>query len=305
LSSKFTDVLVKKLNQEFALKDIGDLHYFPRIEVNRKKGELLLMQEHYALDILSRVNMGTCKAVDTPMSSSEKLRVDVGTPLGPKDPIQYRSIVDAFQYLTLTRPDISFAVNRVCQFLHGPTTVHWEWVKGILRYVKGTVRYGLRLIKSSSLTLSGFSNADWARCPNDRRSTSGFTIFLDANLVSWSSRKHATVSWSSMEAQYKALSNAMTELTWLQTLLRELKIPHPPVARLWCDNVRATYLSTNPVFHVRMKHIDVDFHFVRERMTRNQLEIRPISSQDQLADGLTKPLGLMIQFRHNLNVSPR
>jgi hypothetical protein len=145
--------------------------------VNRKRGELLLTQERYALDIPSHVNMGTCKAVDTPMSSSEKLRVDAGTPLGPKDATQYRSIVGALQYLTLTRPDISFAVNWVCQFLYGPTIVHWERVKRILRYVKGVVRYGPRLIKSSSLILSGFSDADWAGCLNDRRSTSGFAIF--------------------------------------------------------------------------------------------------------------------------------
>jgi hypothetical protein len=112
--SKFTDVLVKKLNKEFALKDLGDLHYFLRIEVNRKKDELLLTKERYALDILSRVNMGKCKAVDTPMSSSEKLLVDAGIPLGPKDVTQYRSVVGALQYLTLTRPNISFTVNCVC-----------------------------------------------------------------------------------------------------------------------------------------------------------------------------------------------
>jgi hypothetical protein len=132
-------------------------------------------------------------------------------------------------------------------------------------------------------------------------------FFLGANLVSWSSRKQATISQSSTEAEYKALMNATTKLMWLQMLLWELKIPHPPAARLWCDNLGATYLSANPVFHARMKHIEVDFHFVRERVARNQLEICPISSQDQLVDGLTKPLGtgLMIQFRHNLNISPR
>jgi hypothetical protein len=113
------------------------------------------------------------------------------------------------------------------------------------------------------------------------------------------------VSRSSTEAEYKSLANATTELIWLQTLLKELKIPHPPAARLLCDNVGATYLSANPVFHARMKHIEVDFHFVRERVARKLLDIRSISIKDQLADGFTKPLGkwLLIQFRNNLNIS--
>jgi hypothetical protein len=131
-------------------------------------------------------------------------------------------------------------------------------------------------------------------------------FFLGANLISWSSRKQATVSRSSTEAEDKALANATTKLMWLQMLLKELKIPHPPAARLWCDNLGAIYVSANPVFHVRMKHIEVDFHVVRECVARNQLEIHPILSQDQLADGLPKPLdtGLLFRFRHNLNVSP-
>jgi hypothetical protein len=113
------------------------------------------------------------------------------------------------------------------------------------------------------------------------------------------------VSRSSTEAEYKSLANATAELMWLQTLLKELKIPHPPAARLWCDNLGATYLSANPVFHARMKHIEVDFHFVRERVVCKLLDIRSISTKDQLADGFTKPLGkwLLIQFRNNLNVS--
>jgi hypothetical protein len=272
--------------------------------VKRNKEELLMTQEGYAHDILQQVNMVGCKSVSTPMTASEKLLVNDGKLLGAKDATQYRSIVGALQYLTLTHPDLSFAVNRVCQFLHSPTKTHWEGVKRILRYVKGTLSYRLKFVKSSSLVLSGFSDADSAGCPNDRRSTGGFAVFLSSNLISWSSRKQVTVSRSSTEYGYKALTDVIAELMWLQVLLKELRISLPSTARLWCDNLGATYLSASPVFHARMKHIEVDFHFVRERVARKLLEARFISSKDQLADGLTKPLGagMLHLFRHNAKI---
>jgi hypothetical protein len=124
---------------------------------------------------------------------------------------------------------------------------------------------GLRIHRSPSTLVSAFSDADWAGCLDDRRSTGGFAVFLGFNLISWSSRKQATVSRSSTEAEYKSLANATIEVMWVQTLLKELGVKGPKFARLWCDNLGATYLSANPVFHARTKHIEVDFHFVRER----------------------------------------
>jgi len=157
--------------------------------------------------------------------------------LGPKDSTRYRSVVGALQYLTLTRPDIAFAVNKVCQYLHAPTTTHWSAVKRILRYVKGTIALGHKIKRSSSRLVSAFSDADWAGCADDRRSTGGFAVFLGNNLISWSARKQPTVSRSSTEAEYKALANAAAEMIWVQKILTELQVPHPPAARLWCDNL--------------------------------------------------------------------
>jgi hypothetical protein len=155
-----------------------------------------------------------------------------GEMLSGDDSTNYRSIVGALQYITLTRPDIAFSVNKVCQFLHAPTTVHWTAVKRILRNLRGTISLGLRLTKSSSIVVGAFSDADWAGCPDDRRSTGGFVVYVGSNLVSWNTKKQATVSRSSTEVEYKSLVNATAEVMWVQTLLAELGVSQSKAAVL-------------------------------------------------------------------------
>jgi histone deacetylase 1/2 len=239
-----------------------------------------------------------------PLSTSERLSAFEGVRLGPKDATIYRSIVGALQYLTLTRPNIAFSTNKVCQFLHTPIEIHWAAVKRILRYLKQNTKIGLKIRKSNSMLVSAFSDADWAGSVDDRRSTSGFAIFLGSNLVSWSARKQATVSQLSTEAEYKAVANATAEIMWVQTLLKAIGVSSPRMARLWCDNMGAKYLSANPVFHARTKHIEVDFHFVRERVLSNLLQIDFVPTGDQVADGFTKALVVrqLENFKHNLNL---
>jgi histone deacetylase 1/2 len=264
-----------------------------------------LNQAKYALDLLTKVGMKDCKSVSTPLAVTEKLMAHKGNPLGTEDSTQYRSIVGGLQYLTLTRPDLAFAVNKVCQYLHAPTSEHWSAIKRKLRYIKGTVDVGLHFKRSSSTLVSAFSDADWAGSLDDRRSTGGFVIYFGPNIVSWSARKQPTVSRSSTEAEYKAMANATAELIWVQSVLEELgvKIAQPPV--LWCDNLGPTYLSSNPVFHARTKHIEIDYHFVRERVANKMLDIRFIGSKDQIADGFTKALSIqsLRHFMYNLNLS--
>ena len=153
-------------------EDLGDLHFFLGIEVKKTRHGLLLTQEKYANDLLVKVGVTKCTSSPTPLScSTEKLSLTEGTPLGPHDSTHYRSIVGGLQYLTLTRPDISFSVNKICQYLHVPTPAHWTAAKRILRYVQGTLHVGLTFQKSSSSLLSAFSDADWAGCLDDRKST--------------------------------------------------------------------------------------------------------------------------------------
>ena len=304
-TEKATTALLKDLNKEFALKDLGDLHYFLGIEVTKVSNGIILTQEKYANDLLKRVNMSNCKPVSTPLSVSEKLTLYEGSPLGPNDATQYRSIVGALQYLTLTRPDIAYSVNKVCQFLHAPTTSHWTAVKRILRYLNQCTSLGLNIHKSASTLVHGYSDADWAGSIDDRKSTGGFAIFVGSNLVSWSARKQSTVSRSSTEAEYKAVANTTAELMRVQTLLRELGIESPKAVKIWCDNLGAKYLSANPVFHARTKHIEVDYHFVRERVSHKLLKIDFVPSGDQVANGFTKSLSvrLLENFKHNLNLT--
>ncbi|WVZ62858.1 hypothetical protein U9M48_012552, partial [Paspalum notatum var. saurae] len=285
--------IITSLQREFAMKDLGVLHHFLGVTVEprppRPSG-LLLHQQQYTLDILERAGMTT-----------SKLSEDVGTPVA--DPTAYRSLAGALQYLTFTRPDITYAIQQVCLHMHDPREPHLTALKRLLRYLRGIVDHGLLLHRSASSELVVYTDTDWAGCPDTRRSTSGYAVFLGGNLVSWSSKRQPVVSHSSAEAEYRAVANGMAEAAWLRQLLAELHSPLAKSTLVYCDNVSAVYLSTNPVQHQRTKHVEIDLHFVRDRVTIGDVRVLHVSTTSQFADIFTKglPSSTFSKFRSSLN----
>jgi len=177
-------------------------------------------------------------------------------------------------------------------------------IKRILRYVKGTTAFRIQLHASSTPTITAYTDADWAGCPDTRRSTSDFCVFFRDALVSWSSKRQSTVSRSSAEAEYRGIANVVAECTWLRHLLGELYIDVPKATIAYCDNVSSVYMSKNPVHHRRTKHIELDVHFVREKVALGELRVLHVPSSWQLADIFTKglPRILFTEFRDSLAV---
>ena len=214
------------------------------MQVQRVGSDLFLSQRQYMIEILERAGMADCKPCATPVDLNPKFSAN-GAPVS--DPTDFRSLASALQYLTFTRPDISYAVQQVCLHMHDPREPHLTALKRILRYVRGTLHMGLFLRPSSQSNLVVYSDADWAGCPDTRKSTSSYAVFLGDNLISWSSKRQNTVSRSSAEAEYRAVANAVAEATWLRQLLSELHTPLRKTTLVYCDNISVVYMSSNPV----------------------------------------------------------
>ncbi|XP_052111554.1 secreted RxLR effector protein 161-like [Arachis duranensis] len=222
--------------------------------------------------------------------------MDYGTKLSKSDgellsdSTPYRRIIGKLLYLSNTRPDISFAIGKLSQFLDCPTTEYLRAAHRILRYVKGSPAAGLFFSAKSDLNLTGFSDSDWAGCPNSRRSISAYCFYLGSSLISWKSKKQLTVAASSSEEEYRVLALATREVQWLSYVLQELGAPLQKATNIYCDSKSAVYIATNPVFHERTKHIEADCHIVRDKLQEGVINLLPISTHEQVADILTKPL---------------
>ncbi|GJU76683.1 ribonuclease H-like domain-containing protein [Tanacetum coccineum] len=289
-SDRLLQQIIASLHREFFMTDLGALNYF----LGDSSG-MFLSQRKYAMEILERAHMVGCNSSRTPVDIESKLG-DGGTPV--VNPTLYWSLAGSLQYLTFTRPDITYAVQQVCLYMHDPWEPRFSTLKRILRYVHGTLDYGLQLFSSTTDSLIAYSDADWAGCPTTRRSTSGYCVFLGNNLLSWSSKRQPTLSRSSAEAEYHGVANVVAETCWIRNLLRELHTPLSSATIVYCDNVSVVYLSSNPVQHQRTKHIEIDIHFVRDFGCYWAGSRLNVSFADSVCDFFSRglPFGLLMSF---------
>ncbi|CAL1402230.1 unnamed protein product [Linum trigynum] len=279
--------LKEGLHASFTLKELGSLSYFLGLEITRSSRGILLSQRKYIADLLSSAQFGDCIPVTTPMEVNLHLARESGVPL--VNPSQYRHLVGSLIYLTHTRPDISFAVHVVSQFMSDPRVDHLAAVHRILRYLQGTREVGLFLPATGDFRLQAYSDSDYAGCVDTRRSTTGWCVQLGGAFVNWRCKKQDKVSKSSTEAEYRAMSDVASELVWMQRLLLDLGVSCPSPITLHVDNTSAIQIAVNPVLHDRTKHIEVHVHYVRDLVHEGFLVVRHVSSADQLADLFTKP----------------
>jgi hypothetical protein len=239
------------------------------------------------LEIIKDSGYLGAKPVEFPMEES-KLS-DKGELL--KDPTAYRRLVGRLIYLTITRPDITYSVHILSQFMHEPRLQHMTAALRVVRYLKSSPGQGLLLHANNSLNLKAFCDSDWAGCPITRRSTTGYCVFLGDSLISWRTKRQKTVSLSSAEAEYRAMAGTCCELTWLRYLLADLHMPVSSPAILHCDNQAALHIAKNLVFHERTRHIEMDCHFIRDKIIKGEVVTQFVISSQQLADVFTKALG--------------
>jgi hypothetical protein len=216
----------------------------------------------------------------------------------------YRRIVGSLIYMTITRPDLSYAVGVVSQFMQTPRKPHLDAVRRILRYIKHTLHCGIFYEAKNQLQVHGYTDADWVGNVSDRRSTNGFLFSFGSGAVSWSSKKQPTVALSSTEAEYRGAAIAACEVVWLQKLLSDLGLLVNAPVVIYCDNISSILLANNPVYHARTKHIEVHYHFIREKVLAKKIDLIHVSTEDQVVDIFTKALGTdkLKKFRKMLGV---
>ena len=281
--------LKENISKEFEVKDLGQLKYFLGIEIARSPRGIVLSQRKYVLDLLCDTGMLGCRPASTPIEQNHKLCAELGDPVNKE---RYQRLVGRLIYLCHTRPDITYAVSIVSRYMHDPRSGHMDAVYRILRYLKGSPGKGLWFKKNGHLGVEGYCDADWASSLDDRRSTSGYCVFVGGNLVSWRSKKQPVVSRSTAEAEYRAMSVSLSELLWLRNLLSELKLLMNIPMKLWCDNKSAISIANNPVQHDRTKHVEIDRFFIKEKLDEGILKLGFVMSGEQVADCLTKALSV-------------
>ncbi len=309
----------KALSQQFEIKDLGPAHFILGIQIrrDRAKRQMFLSQSTYLKKVLERFGMSECKPANVPMDAGLRANFDQENS-EECDKTLFQSAIGSINYaVTATRPDLAAALGCVNSYMQSPKVVHWKGVKHILRYIRGTVDFGLTFSASpqgpkSPLLLIGYSDSDWAGCNVSRKSTSGYVFYLGSGVeghgsaISWSSRRQSTVALSSTEAEYVSASATAQEAIWLRKLLTDLFLPQKTPCVIYVDNQGSIKLAKNQTVHGRSKHIQIKWHFVRQLVADGDICLKYVSSQENKADGFTKPLTLPLftRFRDHTNVYP-
>ncbi|XP_019057753.1 PREDICTED: uncharacterized protein LOC109116558 [Tarenaya hassleriana] len=282
-------VFKEYLGRYFHMKDLGPLKYFLGIEVARGPLGISMCQRKYVLDILNETGLLGAKPVSFPLDQNHRLAISTSEILS--DPEPYRRLVGHLIYLLATRPDITYSVHILSQFMHEPRRDHWDAALRLVRYLKNNPGQGILLHSNSELRLSGWCDSDWAGCPRTRKSLSGWIVQFDHSLVSWKTKRQQTISLSFAKAEYQALAVLTCELLWFKGLLSFLGVEHTTPMTAHSDSQSALQLVANDVFHERTKHIEVDCHFLRHHLSNRNIITRHVPTGDQLADIFTKALG--------------
>ncbi|GKD44289.1 ribonuclease H-like domain-containing protein [Tanacetum coccineum] len=282
------------LKSKFKIKDRGELKYFLGIEVLKtEKGVLYLSKRKYCLELLHNYGLLACKPVSTSLPENIILaHKESEDDKYLKNIKSYQRLVGQLVYLTLTRPYISYSVHCLSQHMQAPLQSHMDHGLRVLRYLKGASGSGVNYEKSKHMFLKVYADSDWAKCPVTRRSVSGYCVFFNGCMVSWKSKKQATLSKSSAEAEYRSMAAATCELMWVVNILKDLKVTNLLSAELYCDNSATIQIAANPVMHEKAKHFDLDVHIIREKVASGLIKTAKIDSENQTADIFTKALGL-------------
>ncbi|CAN6711055.1 unnamed protein product [Malus baccata var. baccata] len=279
--------LEQNLATEFEMKNLGDLKYFLGVEVARSSRGIFLSQRKYVLDLLKETGMLGCKPVDTPIV--EKHYLGIYPDQEPVDKGRYQRLVGRLIYLAHT-------LSVVSQFMHSPSVDHMAVVMWILAYLKSAPGKGIFYKNSGHLRIEGFTDVDWAGDVTDRRSTSGYFTFVGGNLVTWRSKKQNMVSRSSAGAEFRGIAHGICEVLWLRKLLDGLGFKAKEATSLYCDNKSAREIAENPVQHDRTKQVEVDRHFIKEKLEKKIVSILFLNSEEQLADILTQHMPCVVDF---------
>lgn len=293
--------LIEEFKQEmkdvFEMTDLGLMTYFLGMEITQKKNEIFICLKKYAKEIFKKFQQ--CKTMNTPMNQKEKFIKDDGA--DKVDEVHFRSLIGCLMYLTTTRPDILFPVSLLSRFMHCASELHLKAAKRVVRYIKGTINYGVKYCKVQDFKLSGFSGSDWAGSLDDMKSTSGYCFNMGSSVFSWCSKKQEVVAQSTAEAEFVA---AVNQAIWLRNVLADLGLKQDEGTKVSIDNQAAISISHNPVFHGKTKHFNIKLFYLREVQENGDVSLVYCKTEDQAADMFTKsfPLSRFEFLRKKLGV---